>query len=83
MRAACHVVSVPDEVKRTSSADGTKLVAVDNAPGYIYTSNDAGVTWSQRGTSQAWRSVASSADGTTLLAVVNNGFLYTSTNLAP
>ncbi len=38
----------------------------------------AGVTWTQRGTSQAWFSVASSADGTKAVAVVLGGNIYTS-----
>ncbi len=32
----------------TSSADGTKLVAADISPGYIYTSTDSGVTWTEQ-----------------------------------
>jgi photosystem II stability/assembly factor-like uncharacterized protein len=72
-----------------SSADGTKLIAVATDffldggyylnHGYIYTSTDSGETWVQRGTSQRWRAVASSADGTQLVAAVQgNGYIYTS-----
>jgi len=72
-----------------SSADGTKLVAVSSGPaaqwngldpvgGYIYTSGDSGVTWTQTGSKQAWTSVASSADGTKLVAVASLGHIYTS-----
>jgi len=47
------------------------------AAGYIYTSADSGVTWMQTGTSQTWMSVASSADGTKLVAVAH-GYIHTS-----
>jgi len=63
----------------TSSADGTRLAAVDS-PGQIYTSTDGGVSWVARESTRNWRSIASSADGTRLAAVVNNGQIYTSTN---
>src|SRR5438876_1098910 len=80
-----------------SSADGTKLVAVGRQTydinsgeymgGLIYTSTDSGVSWTRTtAPSSNWSSVASSADGTTLVAVVdiydavgNLGFIYTST----
>jgi VCBS repeat-containing protein len=54
----------------TSSADGTKLAAVVMG-GYIYTSNDWGVTWTQRMEDKlrAWKSIAYSGDGTKLYAV--------------
>ena len=58
-----------------SSADATKLVAVayydpaDSSPGGIYTSADAGFTWTYRfGNQTSWNGVASSADGTKLVA---------------
>ena len=63
-----------------SSADGTKLVAADNAPGQIYTSTDSGVTWTARESNLNWQSVASSGDGTKLAAVVGGGQIYTSTD---
>jgi photosystem II stability/assembly factor-like uncharacterized protein len=80
-----------------SSADGTKLVAaVFNGP--IYTSTDSGTNWTageispefaggyantDTNMNRAWRSVASSADGTKLVAVDNpgggtNGLIYIS-----
>ena len=61
-----------------SSSDGTKLVAVVQN-GFIYTSSDSGVNWTQRDSSRNWRSVASSDDGTKLVAVAG-GFIYTSTD---
>jgi hypothetical protein len=84
-----------------ASADGTKLVAVaatqylpNNAdcaipPPLIYISTDAGATWTPTSAPQnAWTAVASSADGTMLVAaagvggwpVSGDGQIYTSTN---
>jgi photosystem II stability/assembly factor-like uncharacterized protein len=40
----------------------------------------AGAIWTQRATSQNWYAVASSADGTKLVAAVSQGYLYTSTD---
>ena len=62
-----------------SSADGTKLVAVEYNDN-VYTSADAGVSWTLRSGagSRHWEHVASSADGTKLAAVVWDGFIYTS-----
>ena len=67
-------------VSVASSADGTKLVAVDSSPGQIYTSTDSGVTWTPRDNNRYWQSVASSADGTKLVAVEGGGQIYTSTD---
>jgi photosystem II stability/assembly factor-like uncharacterized protein len=66
-----------------SSADGKNLVAANDSENAIYTSADAGLTWTQQGTFQNWSSVASSADGTKLVAVVNGGYIYTSTGPVP
>jgi len=69
-----------------SSADGSKLVAVDNdytypSGGYIFVSIDSGVTWSGGiGSPRLWKSVASSADGTKLVAVASGDQIYTSTD---
>lgn len=62
-----------------SSSDGAKLAAVVKG-GYIYTSNDSGVTWTARmaDASRQWNSIASNSDGTKLAAVVQNGYIYTS-----
>jgi photosystem II stability/assembly factor-like uncharacterized protein len=65
-----------------SSADGNKLAAVmgNILQGFIYTSNDSGVTWTARVTdkNRAWRAIASSSDGGKLVAVVSGGQIYTS-----
>jgi hypothetical protein len=64
--------------KIASSVDGKKLIAaVYN--GYIYTSEDYGVTWATSTSAglRYWKSVDSSADGSTLVAVVGgNGGMY-------
>jgi hypothetical protein len=64
-----------------SSSDGSKVAAVVNS-GYIYTSTDYGVTWSQKTNSgyRFWYSLASSSDGTKLAAGVTAGYIYTSTD---
>jgi hypothetical protein len=76
-----------------SSADGTKLAAtakggqeiVGDQPvtviGMIYTSTNAGATWMPSSAPRTnWYSIASSADGSKLVAAVMSGFVYTSTN---
>lgn len=63
-----------------SSADGNKLVAIGS---YIYTSTNAGTTWTQANVPMAeyldWTSVASSADGNKL-AAYSYSLICTSTN---
>jgi hypothetical protein len=74
-----------------SSADGLELVAADylgpaSGGGQIYTSTDAGSSWTARGSNHFWYAVASSADGVKLVAVdgigtnFNGGQIYTSTD---
>ena len=86
------------------SADGTKMVAagankrqlgpfgIDGPPASICVSADAGATWTQTSApGNSWSSVASSADGTKLVAAADfdgvwdgtnygDGLIYTSTN---
>jgi len=76
------VTSAPDTnwVSVASSADGTKLVAAAGngytfngitIPGLIYTSTNSGTSWTATSApSTNWQTVASSADGTKLVAVV-------------
>jgi photosystem II stability/assembly factor-like uncharacterized protein len=51
--------------------------------GGIYTSTDSGATWTQQTAglppSALWRSVACSADGTQMVAVIDGGGIYTAT----
>ena len=64
----------------TSSADGTKWWAASE-DGPIYASVDSGVTWTASSApSNIWYSVASSADGTKLVAAGDGG-VFTSTDL--
>jgi hypothetical protein len=67
-----------------SSADGSKLVAVDAGfdlnGGQIYTSANGGATWTAQETNRNWRAVASSADGNKLVAVDQGGQIHTSTD---
>jgi hypothetical protein len=83
-----------------SSANGSRLVAVAGGiknlqqlvvTGPIYTSTNSGMTWASNSVPvQYWISVASSADGTKLVAVARGGGIWTSQstpapqlNLAP
>jgi len=60
-----------------SSADGVKLAAL--AASGIYISTNSGTSWTSNNVSGATLNyVASSADGTKLVAVVNEGGIYTS-----
>ncbi len=62
-----------------SSADGSKLLAAA-ATGFLYTSADAGLTWTGRLTDavRPWQPVASSADGMKLVAATYLGPIFTS-----
>jgi hypothetical protein len=72
-----------------SSADGTTLIvaAIGNYlyGGYFYTSTDSGATWTPRATEEFWYGVvvASSADGTKLIAAGQKANLYTSSGPVP
>jgi hypothetical protein len=62
------------------SADGSKLVAINDASG-AYTSTNTGATWlAPTPPPSSGHGVASSADGTKLFAVVNGGVIYGSVN---
>jgi len=66
------------------SADGTRLTVAANSvvtfgytfSGWIYTSTNSGATW-KGGTSEYWSSVASSADGSKLVAATVDDGIYT------
>lgn len=70
----------------TRQADGTLLYAAVDAGefGYVYSSNDGGVTWVQRnaaGTNtRRWFSMVTSANGSFVAAAAYNSFIYTSSN---
>ncbi|HEX7618162.1 MAG TPA: hypothetical protein VF480_05515 [Verrucomicrobiae bacterium] len=69
-----------------SSADGIKLAGVFSVPpsAGIYVSTNSGNTWTPtsapNGPGFNWYPLASSADGTKLIAAVVQGFIYVSTN---
>lgn len=62
-----------------SSGNGSNVVAVIQGL-QIYTSatNGVGSSWIPRDSNRAWTCIASSADGSRLVAGVNGGFLYVS-----
>ena len=68
------------------SSDATKMVAINATATLvqngIYTSTDSGATWtlSAGAPYTNWQAVASSADGTKLVAAVLGGQIYTSAN---
>jgi photosystem II stability/assembly factor-like uncharacterized protein len=69
------------------SADGVKMIAAPyydtsvGNPQLLYLSQDSGATWvATSAPSNHWTAVASSADGTKLIALPSNGPIYTSTN---
>ena len=61
-----------------SSSDGTKLAAVVKN-GYIYTSSNSGVTWTEQTSAGQpyWYSIASSNNGNKLATVAYNGNIWT------
>lgn len=68
----------------TASADGTKLAGANTA-GFICTSTNTGATWTTNNVpAVAWNAIASSADGSRLVAVAGGGNelgpIYISTN---
>lgn len=60
-----------------SSANGEMLVAVAH-PGYIWTSTDAGVSWTNRSSVHYWTCVTASADGVQLVAAGHQTGIWTS-----
>ena len=52
-----------------TSADGSRWAVASQVGGRIYVSADYGQTWAVRGLSRNWSALASSADGSRLLAV--------------
>ena len=56
-------------------ADGLTNIAITKIGSFNLTYD-----WIARDTSRTWRSISSSSDGTKLAAVVNNGYIYTSSD---
>jgi sugar lactone lactonase YvrE len=72
-------------LKVTSSANGTKLAVTAGSPSAIYTSSDSGATWTVTSAPNVgWGAIASSADGTKLVAAGqltgSTGSIYTSSD---
>lgn len=70
------------------SADGRTLAAAafsdglnNQAPGQIHTSKNSGLTWRTDSVRKFWLSIASSSDGSKLVAVASDGSISTSQNL--
>ena len=61
------------------SKDGSTYV-VANQGGYLYSSIDDGVNWTQRASIKNWSSVTQSEDGQTIFATVAGGRIQKSTN---
>src|SRR5262249_12316705 len=60
----------------TTSADGTRFVAVAMS-GLIYSSSNAGATWiSNNAPALHWQAVSSSADGHTVFAAASKGSIW-------
>ncbi len=62
------------------SADGSKIALAAEYTSSIYTSADSGATWTERTNagSRTWTAIASSTDGTRLIATASAGYIYTS-----
>ena len=62
-----------------SSSDGAGLIAAESS-GYLYTSTNFGVSWTQRTTAgnRSWAAVASSSDGQILVAAASEGYIFIS-----
>lgn len=76
--------NISDVVRVSASGAGGWRIA-QNAGQSVIVSNISsisltGANWTPRESNRVWQSVTSSADGTKLVAVVQNGQIYTSTN---
>ncbi len=78
------VITVTVQDSGGSEASNSFLVtvnAVNDAPSFTLPAGGTpGVTWTPRQSNRQWISIASSADGTKLGAVVSSGQIYTSTD---
>ncbi len=78
---ATWIVSWPQESSfwLAASADGSRLVTAGSRDRGIFISTNWGATWTEMSAPITnWSSVASSADGSKLVAVVDGGGVYTS-----
>ncbi len=63
-----------------SSANGQDLAVADNANAKLYISNNYGTTWTQKGLTDRWVSIAMSGDGQEIAAVNASGYMELTTN---
>ena len=72
------------DVVRVSDAGAAGWIIAQNADQSVLVGSVVsfmpGQTWTERGTARNWSSLASSADGSKLVAVVNGGYIYTSSD---
>lgn len=72
------------DIVRLSGVGGSGWKLGQNAGQYVaaasFPGSQPGAAWIPRGSAQSWQAVASSADGTKVLAAVSGGLLYTSTD---
>ncbi len=64
-------------VNKTTNTFTITITPVNDAPSFAI---PAWVNWTARDSSRNWSAIAASADGTKLVAVVNGGAIYTSTD---
>jgi len=81
LRYQPHISGYRSWISIASSSDGNKLAA-SVIGGYIYTSIDSGVNWTEQtgSGSRDWSYIASSSDGTKLAVGVLPGYIYTSSD---
>lgn len=59
-------------------SENGNILAVASYYGYIYTSSNAGVSWTPRDSIRKWKGISMSSDGTKLAAFVENSYIYIS-----
>jgi photosystem II stability/assembly factor-like uncharacterized protein len=59
-------------------SENGNILAVASYNGYIYTSSNAGVSWTPRDSIRNWKGISMSSDGTKLAAFVENSYIYIS-----
>ncbi len=79
-----QILSVNGNITTTNTDLSTSFIGNDigglSSSGLSVTNVPTSTTWTARESSRVWSGVASSADGTRLVAVVTGGFIYTSTD---
>ena len=72
--------SVGDVVRIVSAAGTNGWTLLYNAGQSIFGTTNTLLAWTPHDSAREWRSLAASADGTKLVAVIKNGQIYTSTD---